>query len=167
MAEFVHCGVDVKVLLTAFLAVANDRSDLIVEDFCSAARELVQTCIEQALERVLDREVRLLGQVLDLNGRERLDRDMRVGRFGGGKHRFVRAHVPIGVQAANRVDLRHVVCISPEVFHVCFCAEGVRVILPLERRNAKPARQGTHIGGLMWTLWLKNALLPKRASLAK
>ena len=60
MAQFVHRGVDVKVLLAAFFAVANDRSNLIVEDFSTAAGELIQTRIEKALERVLDREVRLL-----------------------------------------------------------------------------------------------------------
>ena len=149
VAEFVHRGVDVQVFLTAFFAVADDRSDLIVEDFCAAAGELVQTRIEQALERVLDREVRLLRQVLDLNGRERLDRDVRVGRFGGGKHRFVRAHVPIGVQAANGVDLRHVIRISPEVFHVGFCAERIRVVLPFRTtKRAEPARKRAHVGGV-------------------
>ena len=64
---------DLDVLLGALLAVADDGSHLVVQNFCTASWKRHQTGLSEALEDIERADGRPLGEVLDLNGGQRFD----------------------------------------------------------------------------------------------
>ena len=68
---------DLYVLLGALLAVADDGSHLVVQNFCTTSRKGHQTGLSEALEDIERADGRPLGEVLDLNGGQRFDGHVR------------------------------------------------------------------------------------------
>ena len=119
---------DLYVLLGALLAVADDGSHLVVQNFCTTSRKGHQTGLSEALEDIDRADGRPLGEVLDLNGGQRFDGHVRVFVRHAAEERLVMFNPPLRVESAHRVNLVNCVGVLGKVCHVLIDGHGVRII---------------------------------------